>query len=80
MGRIRAWLSREASGLYMLSHGRPVVAPVGNTGEVSLYVPPGDPIGLRHLCPWGVKVIWGVELEPLESVVVSIEGKDISSE
>jgi hypothetical protein len=72
---VRAYLSRERSGQYMLTYDPPVLMRVGDTEEKDFYVRPGDGVGFRHICPWAAKAIWGVELEPLQSIRVLFYGE-----
>lgn len=74
MTRLTGWLSRQRNGLYMLTKGKPIKASVGTTTELDLYVPVGDAIGWRNMCPWSASCIWGAELAPLASVRVWVEG------
>ena len=73
--KIHAHLSRQASGDYMLTYDPPVLAEVGATKEKDWYVSPGDGVGFRHICPWAAKVIWGAELERLQTVRVTFSGE-----
>ena len=73
--RLRVWLSRQANGSYLLTTELPVVERVGYKGELDLYVAPGDAMGFRHVCPWFVGKLWGVELKPLESIRVVFYGE-----
>ncbi len=59
--RLPLYVTRQRNGLYMLSARTPVPAPVGASGVTDIYVPPGDPVGLRNVCPWFVGVILGVK-------------------
>lgn len=74
---MNAYLSRQRDGKYMLTYLPPILSNVGNTGEKDFYIQYGEPIGFRFICPWGAKVIFGVELEPLQSVKVNIKGEAI---
>lgn len=58
----------------MLTHSKPVKCRVGTSEVEDLYVPVGDPIGFRGMCPWSAEAIWGVQLELLESVRVWTDG------
>lgn len=74
MRRLRLYLSREANGQYMLTRLEPIRAPIAGTQEETLWVQPGDPVGFRGVCPWFAAALWGVELEPLQSVRVEMRG------
>lgn len=71
----RLWLTRMHDGRYMLTAFRPVIATVKGTDFQDVYERHGEPIGVRHLCPLGVKTIFGVELKPLESVRVLVDAR-----
>lgn len=71
---MKAYLSKQASGGYMLTATPPVKAKVAGTFSHDLYVPIGDPIGLRNMCAAGVWRIWRVELKPFETVQVTVKG------
>jgi hypothetical protein len=71
-----AWLSRQRSGDYMLTSKRPVKHPVdGRDNCEDLYVAAGDSLGLRHMCPWGVMSVFGIELRTFQSVEVDLNGR-----
>ena len=65
---MRLWLTRQSNGQYMLTATKPPVFAVRGFGTMDAYVRYGDPIGLRNLCPDGVRAIFGIELKPLQSV------------
>jgi len=78
---IRAWLTRQANGEFLLSALRPIISQVGKTGRNDVYVRPGDPVGYRHMCPTSVALIWGEWTETiseLESVRVTAGGELLS--
>lgn len=58
----------------MLTQHKPQLNKVGRTEEEDLYVIPGDGIGFRHMCGWSAKAIFGVELEPMESIRIWVNG------
>lgn len=81
MPKTECWLTRQSNGEYILTAARPKMAEVHGAGHADAYVRYGDPIGLRHMCRSGTKMIFGVELEPLESVRVFVEaGRIVESE
>jgi len=51
---MRAWLTRQADGTFMLTARQPVFAAVDGTQAVNSYVPYSDALGLRHFCRSGV--------------------------
>lgn len=68
------WLSRRTNGQYLLSKKRPVCTVVQGTSQQDLYLSPGDPVGVQHLCERGVTAVFSVCLEPLQSVQVRLDG------
>lgn len=74
---MRLWLTRQRQGDYMLSYRHPVMMEVNGAGEVDAYIEPGEPIGVRHLCPGGVRALIGRDLEVLESVRVDLSMREI---
>jgi hypothetical protein len=70
----RLYLTRQHNGHYLLSFFEPVIAPVRGAGHDDAYVRTGDPVGVRHLCPGGVKLIFGMDLPPLKPVRVTLLG------
>lgn len=71
----RLHLTRQRDGNYMLTKIKPILERVIGTDYQDAYLAHGEPIGLRHLCAAGTKAIFGIELQPLESVAVTIEGR-----
>lgn len=57
----------------MMTYLKPKKHRILGTREYDFYVPPGDPIGVRHLCPKGVKSAFGVALEIGEQVQVNLQ-------
>lgn len=75
---MKLWLSRQRDGNYMLTAYRPRMAKItGLLDREDLYVRPGDPIGIRHLCVEGILKVSGIELDPLESTKVELTIKKI---
>lgn len=71
---MKAWLSRQRDGNYMLTAYRPVRAKItGLDNTEDLYVRYGDPLGVRNLCAQGILMISGIELGLHESVQVNIQ-------
>ena len=73
----KLWLGREDSGLYMLTGLRPDNDTIAGTDTRNLFVPTRDPVGLRHLCPNGIAMIWNVVLEPLYIQRIQVWGEVI---
>lgn len=62
----------------MLTGLKPVVAEVGKTGSLDLYVRAGDPIGVKHLCQAGVFAIFGgISIKPIEIIRVEVKGTEL---
>lgn len=75
---IEAYLTRQFAGDYMLTAKEPIVAIVEGVGHHDVYLQPGEPIGLRHLCIAGVKELFGVKLNRLESIKVRLAAEVLS--
>jgi hypothetical protein len=75
---MKIWLSRESSGLFMITHQRPSKHKIGKTDREEWYVPLGDALGVRHLCTQGVKMFFGIEIELGEQVQIEMAA-DLSS-
>lgn len=74
---MHAYLTREHDGLYMLTGFEPEIWPIrGNPSVRAAYIRPGDPLGVRHLCPDVVRLMFKLErdLGVLASVRVEMEG------
>jgi len=71
------WLSRKADGRYMLTHYKPQRAARPLAGD-ELYPTYGDPLVIQWLCETGVKWLYGVELQKLDSIEVTLEGKTLA--
>ncbi len=74
----RLWLTRQAQGDYMLSAFAPLVTRVRGADHEDVYLRPGDPIGLRHMCPAGTAKIFELPpkgLRPLEPQRVELVGR-----
>lgn len=70
------WLSRQRDGNYTLSFLKPALHKILGTDEVyDFYLRPGEPIGIRHLCPGGVLSVFGVAIEIGEQVPVVLVGE-----
>jgi hypothetical protein len=75
---IKAYLTRRANGLYMLTYLPPVIHEVGMTKTMDAYITYGDALGINNLCEWFAEYMFGVkDLEPLTSVRVKIIGEKI---
>ncbi len=68
----RMWLSRQRDGSYMLTKLKPIPKKVRGTVVRDLYMRPGEPVGMRHLCADGVLMMLGVHLTKLDSVRVVV--------
>lgn len=73
------WLTRQRNGLYMLTHNKPLIADVEGRGYQDVYVPPGDPVGIRNFCDLILKLV-GAEgkLDRLDSIKIELDGKLLS--
>lgn len=71
---LKAWLCRQRNGDYMLAGLRPVLRRVGLSAERDWYLRPGDPLGLRHMCPAIAERVWRLQLQPLELTRVWTDG------
>lgn len=74
---MKLWLSRQANGQYMLTALPPMTTEVGSLGYEDVYVVPGDPVGLRNLCPLMLKLIGEPFLSRLESIEIELEGRKV---
>ncbi len=79
-GGLRLWLTRQRDGNYMVTATKPVMTEVMGTGVKDAYIEPGEPIGVRHLCPLGVRMMWGIELAKCESRRVKFTGELLEPE
>lgn len=77
---MKLFLSRQRDGNYMLTRFAPIFMDVGKSGNKDFYLTPGDPIGIRHLCPLGVKAIFKLELQIGESIPVTLTGRKLEGE
>ena len=66
------WLSRQRDGNYMLTLFKPTASRVVGLDVRDLYMVAGEPMGIRHLCADGVHTMLRRELEPLQSVQVTL--------
>lgn len=73
MKLIKIWLSRELSGLYMLTAYKPIKCRVGMTDKKDFYPIPGEPLGARHWCADGVKLFFNVDIPIGDQVEVEVE-------
>ena len=65
-------LTCQHDGSYMLTAFKPLIDLVRGTEHSDVFVRPGEPVGVRHLCRDGVKAFFGIKLNPLESVWVEL--------
>jgi hypothetical protein len=74
---VRAYLTRRANGLYMLTYLKPVIEKVGLSDKSDAYIQYGDLLGLNNLCEWFAWYMFGVKnLKPLTSIKVKITGEN----
>lgn len=64
----------------MLTSLRPTLHDVGRSGFKDFYMQPGEPVGVRHLCPMGVKALWGAEFPIGEQRQVLTSGQLFDSD
>jgi hypothetical protein len=71
---MKLWVSRQYDGRFMLTATEPVRERVRGTDHDDLYVPYGDPVGLKHLCNV-VTLVWPVvgTLAPLQGTQVRLK-------
>jgi hypothetical protein len=73
---VKAYLTRRANGLYMLTYVSPVIHKIGMTDKEDAYIAYGDALGINNLCEWFVEYMFGIkDLEPLTTVRVKITGE-----
>lgn len=77
---MKLYLTRQHDGSYMLTAFRPIVTRVRGTSFDDVYLRHGEPIGIRHLCAGGVKSLFNVELQLLETVRVDLTSVTISDQ
>jgi len=79
---MKIWLTRQANGLYMLTHFKPTVETVFGSNKKDVYIIPGEPIGVRNLCDKILVVIENAQdigkLKPLESIQIELTGSVIT--
>lgn len=74
--RVIAYLTRRSNGLYMLTFNPPVITNIGHTKTREAYPVPGDALNFINICPWVVKVLWGLDdIELLSTVMVAFHGE-----
>lgn len=71
------WLSRQANGLYMLTHFKPILSKVLGRETEDLYIVPGEPVGERNHCDIILKLFNIAPLKRLESIQVYLSGSKI---
>lgn len=72
---MRLYLARQALGDYMLTALPPVWAQVAGTDRSDWYVQAGEPVGVRHLCARGVRMLFGLTLRRGQVTVVDLSGR-----
>lgn len=73
---MRLYLTRQRNGLYMLTLHAPQWCAVEGTATTDAYVVPGEPIGIRNLCPAVLKILdQPLQLKRGESAQVELAGR-----
>lgn len=80
MNAKKAWLSRQRDGNYMFTLFRPEKFKIIGTDFEDFYIRPGEPIGVRHWCPGGVKAFFGVEIPVGDQIKVWVSGGIVEGE
>lgn len=73
---MKLWLTKEHNGTFMLTALLPMIEEIRGVGQRAVYMRPGDPVGVRHICPWFVEQfdIQPDEIQEFESVRVELTG------
>ena len=75
MKTVKAYLTRRANGLYMLTYHKPVIHRIGLSNKNDAYISYGDFLGINNLCEWFVEYLFGVkDLDILDSIRVTVTG------
>lgn len=80
---MRAWLSRQFNGEFMLTRLRPSLERVIGSHHADLYVQPGDPLLIRGLCEEGTEALFGPqvrEIEQFDSMYVELTAQRVDCE
>jgi len=65
---IDVFIMENVQGEGTMTLGKPVYAPVDGMKRCEVWVPVGDPLGIRHLCAEMLEVALGERLPPGEAV------------
>ena len=76
---MKLYLSRQYSGLYMLTAIKPIKHRVGFSDHEDLYMRVGEPVGYRNMCPASIELLMPgfKHLAPLETCRVEIKAYEI---
>ena len=79
---MNVWISKQQNGSYLMTRFKPILERVTGTHHADLYVRPGDPLGVRSLCPEGVAGLIGPEteqkIETFGSVYVNLSAEIVN--
>jgi len=71
---VRCYLTLQRNGQFMLTKYKPLIERVKGTRHEDVYMIPGEPLGIRHLCRGGVLMITGGNIKVQELALLdSIE-------
>lgn len=56
----------------MVTYQKPEKHQIGTSGRHEFYVPLGDPIGVRHWCPTGVKMFFDIDIPLGEQICIEV--------
>lgn len=62
----------------MLTLLEPLYCKIAGTEYFDFYIQSGEPLGVRHLCPGGVKSIVGIEIEIGKTIPIYLAGEPAS--
>ena len=71
---MRLYLSRRREGTYMLTRLRPVRAKLKGFDLEDLYFQHGDPMAIMGMCAASAKGLFGINLEPFDTIAVRLSG------
>ena len=74
---MKAFVSRQRNGLYMLTYFKPTLCKIYMSEEYDFYVKDGDPLGVRNLCDIILLITGAAEINKLETIEVEFFGKVI---
>ena len=67
------WLSRQRNGSYILSSQKPLIKTIKLANWDDFYVQYGDLYNIRNLCGTGIKGMFGIDINCLDSVRVTLK-------